>query len=606
MSSTTTQQNEHAEQAGVLARVRPRVWPAVILIAGYWALQFTVGWLDLGFTAGFFTKFIASMALGPLFLLWLLFFSRVPVRERLLGLAAIVTVGVAATAACDSSLRPIGLLFFAVPFLLTGWTLWLTITGGFAPAVQRAGIVLLLLGVGVYFSLLRMDGVYGDQHVDLSWRWSPTAEQRFLAERSQATAPALADAKTTASTEAAAAVEPPSEPLALAEGDWPGFRGPQRDGAASGVSIEADWTAAPPKLVWKHAVGPAWSSVAVVGNRLFTQEQRGEMEAVVCLDAATGREIWAHEDAARFAEPVAGAGPRATPTFDAGRLYTFGAKGQLNCLDAGTGKVYWSRDVAADSKVEVPMWGFSSSPLVSDGVVVVCAGDNKAKGVLLAYQAADGEPAWTAPTGKFSYSSPHLATIGGQPQLLFLSELGLAALDPKTGKVLWDHAASGSGWRAVQPHPADDGSILLGSEDIGLLLLDVKRSDDAWAAAERWTSKSMKPSYNDFVVHKGYVYGFDGGVFSCVDLASGKRQWKGGRYGHGQVLLLADQELLLVLSETGEIVLLAANPQKLTELSRVQAIAGKTWNHPVVAHGRLYVRNNEEMACFDVEPSTRR
>lgn len=605
MSSSVTSPSQLDEQASVPRPMRPRVWPVLILVAGYWALQFTVGWLDLGFSAGFFTKFLASMALLPLFLLWWLFFSRVPIGERLLGLGALVAVGGLATVFCDPSMRPIGLMFYASPLALTGWAIWLTLAGRTSPRVQCAGIAVLLVAVCGYFSLLRLDGVYGDQHADLSWRWSPTAEDRFLAQRSHSSETATA-ASSAAAAAPATTAEPPAEPLALAAGDWPGFRGPQRDGAASGVAIETDWANAPPKLLWKHAVGPAWSSVAVIGYRLFTQEQRGEVEAVVCLDAATGRELWAHEDPARFAEPVAGAGPRATPTFDAGRLYTFGAKGLLNCLDAGTGKVHWSRDVLADTKVEVPMWGFSSSPLVSDGVVVVCASDNKEKGVLAAYQAADGEPAWTSPTGKFSYSSPHLAKIGGQTQLLFLSELGLAALDPATGKVLWEHAASGSGWRAVQPHPADDDTVLLGSEDIGLLLLDVKRSNDAWAAAERWSSKSMKPSYNDFVVHRGHIYGFDGGVFSCVDLATGKRQWKGGRYGHGQVLLLADQELLLVLSESGEVVLLAANPQKLEELARVQAIAGKTWNHPVVAHGRLYVRNNEEMACFDVEPSTRR
>ncbi len=251
------------------------------------------------------------------------------------------------------------------------------------------------------------------------------------------------------------------------------------------------------------------------------------------------------------------------------------------------------------------MWGFSSSPLVADAVVVVCAGGEGAKG-LLAYRALTGEPAWTAPTGKFSYSSPQLTSIGGQTQLLFFSETGLTAFDLASGKVLWEHAALASNWRAVQPHTIGDAEILIGSEDLGLVLLDVTRADNAWGCSQRWATKAMKPAYNDFVVHDGFVYGFDGGVFGCVELTTGKRQWKGGRYGHGQVLLLADQPLLLVLTEKGEVVLVATNPKKLEELTRFQAIQGKTWNHPVVAHGRLYVRNDEEMACYSVQPSTMR
>lgn len=603
MNSVATNPLPQTPESGAPSRTNtPRVWPAAIFVAAYWGLFAAVDWFELSMKVGFFTKFIGTLVFASLFVLWWLFASRVSIKDRLLGLVVLVGFSLLTAWICDPSMRPIGLLFFGLPYALAGWTIWLAVAGRMSPAVQRAGIVAVLVLVCAYSSLRRMDGVYGDQHVDISWRWSQTAEDRYLAARKES-GPAAAAAPTAADP---AAAEQPAEPLALGAGDWPGFRGPNRDSAASGVTIETDWAKSPPKLLWKHAIGPAWSSVTVIGDRLFTQEQRGDKEAVVCLDAASGREIWAHEDPSRFAEPVAGAGPRSTPTFDAGRLYTLGAKGVLNCLDAGTGKLYWSRDVLADSSAELPMWGYASSPLVTDGIVIVGSGSGQEKALLSAYQASTGDPLWTAPTGKMSYSSPHLAQIAGQRQLLFLSELGLAALDPATGKTLWEHASPGLGWRAVQPHPADDGTVLVGSEDIGLVLLDVKRADDAWGAAERWSSKAMKPSYNDFVVHRGYIYGFDGGVFSCVDLASGKRQWKGGRYGHGQVLLVSDQDLLLVLSETGEVVLLAANPQKLEELARVQAITGKTWNHPVVAHGRLYVRNNEEMACFDVEPSARR
>ena len=434
------------------------------------------------------------------------------------------------------------------------------------------------------FTLIRMNGLSGDLRADLHWRWSRTPEEVYLAERAPATATAPAGGE-----------------LTLRPGDWPGFRGPDRDGAVHGVRIATDWDTAPPRPVWRQRVGPAWSSVAVVGDRLFTQEQRGDAEAVVCLDAATGREVWAHQDAGRFWDAQSGAGPRATPTFADGRVYALGGRGTLNCLDAATGERQWSRDITADAGAKVPIWGFSSSPLVAGGVVIVFAGGDGPKG-LLAYRTDSGEPAWAAPVGGTSYSSPQLVTIGGQPQVLFLSDRGLTAVNPGSGAVLWQHAGAAPGApQAIQPHLVGDAQVLLPAETaLGLELIDVPPGEQSGSPAPRWTSRDLQPSYNDFVVHDGCLYGFDGSLFCCVDGRTGKRRWKEGRYGHGQVLLLADQPLLLVVAESGEAVLVAANPERHEELGRFQALDGKTWNHPVIAHGRLYVRNAEEMACYEL------
>jgi hypothetical protein len=153
-------------------------------------------------------------------------------------------------------------------------------------------------------------------------------------------------------------------------------------------------------------------------------------------------------------------------------------------------------------------------------------------------------------------------------------------------------------WRAVQPRLWGDSQVLIGSEDLGLVLVDVAKTGNDWSASQHWASNSIRPAYNDFVIHDGHAYGFDGAIFCCIDLTSGARRWKAGRYGHGQVLLLADQPLLVVLSEAGEAVLLAPRPDKHEELGRFQVIEGKTWNHPVIAHGRLFVRNDEQMACY--------
>ena len=237
--------------------------------------------------------------------------------------------------------------------------------------------------------------------------------------------------------------------------------------------------------------------------------------------------------------------------------------------------------------------------MIGDAVIAYAGGE---KG-LLAYRAATGEPLWSASTGHDGYSSPQWITIGGESQVLAFDDAGIVAVDPATGAVRWRHeAAAPHMWRTVQPHLIGDRQILFGSEDLGLVSLDLKQAQSAWAASKRWATNKLKPAYDDFVVSDGSIFGFDGAMFCCLDAETGQRRWKAGRYGHGQVLLLADQKLLLVMAESGEVVLLAANREKLEEFGRFQALEQKTWNDPAVAHGRLYVRNDQEMACFELLP----
>jgi outer membrane protein assembly factor BamB len=247
------------------------------------------------------------------------------------------------------------------------------------------------------------------------------------------------------------------------------------------------------------------------------------------------------------------------------------------------------------------MWGFSSSPLVADGTVIVYAGGKGEKG-LLAYRIQTGEPAWSVATGPVSYSSPQVVSIHGQRQVLFLSDSGLVGIDGASGKVLWEHKAPGSSvWRVALPRQIDQAAVVVGSEDLGLVRLDLTGGGQSWTPSPRWDSRALRPAYNDFVSLDGFIYGFDESFFCCVDVATGKRRWKAGRYGHGQVLLLADQRLLLVISEDGQAVLVSARPDQHEELGRFQAVTGKTWNHPAIAHGCLYVRNAEEIACYQLK-----
>jgi outer membrane protein assembly factor BamB len=339
-------------------------------------------------------------------------------------------------------------------------------------------------------------------------------------------------------------------------------------------------------------VGPAWSSFAVQGDLFYTQEQRGDEEVVSCYRVSTGAPVWRHRDTARFWEANAGAGPRATPTWSGGRVYTLGATGIVNALDADTGAMVWTRNAAADTGAKLPGWGFAGSPLVTGGVAVVAA-----SGTLVAYDAATGEPRWTGPPGGESHSSPHLATIDGVAQILMVSGSGVASFDPERGARLWEHAWSG--YPIVQPALIAGGDVLVSvSESSGTRRLSPRPGPSGWTVSELWTSRGLKPYFNDFVVHNGHAYGFDGSILACINLEDGARKWKGGRYGAGQLLLLPDQDLLLVLSEEGGLALVRAVPGGYSEVARSAGIEGKTWNHPVLAGGVLLVRNSEQMAAF--------
>jgi outer membrane protein assembly factor BamB len=626
----------HPQAEGTKPRKPLRVWPGVVLatvlaVAWYVLPLFKFEGNQIGMMAGF-----ASVA-G--ILLWWLFFSRAPWSERL-GAVGLIVVAVAGTRLLvDESIRTgaMGFLFYvlAVPPLLLAFVAWAVAARNLPDRTRRltmAATILLACGA---WTLVRTGGFSGDFDHDFAWRWSPTPEERLIAAEKDepppppAVAPqpveappaVTASAPPTAPSPAVAAekpeeatatsdVEKPPVPATPSEvktaAHWPGFRGPKRDGIVSGVQIKTDWSASPPVQMWKRPVGPGWSSFAVQGGRVYTQEQRGEDEVVSCYMLTTGEPVWRHKDKARFWESNAGAGPRGTPTLHDGRVYTFGGTGIVNALDARTGAVFWSRNAASDTGAKLPGWGFSSSPLVlGDKVIVAAAGH------LVAYDATTGNPRWYGPKSGWGYSSPHLATIEGVPQVVLLNGAGAISVSPEDGKVLWEHKWPGDG--IVQPGLTTEGDVLIGTATgmgenagIGMRRVAVTQGPAGWTVQERWTTNGIKPYFNDFVVHKGHAYGFDGSLLACVDLLDGARKWKGGRYGAGQLVLLPDQDLLLVLSEQGELALVKATPEQFNEVAaRVPAIEGKTWNHPVLAGDVLLARNAEEMAAFRLSLASR-
>ncbi len=465
-----------------------------------------------------------------------------------------------------------------LPVLFLAFVIWLAVSRNLSNGPRRLTMVLTIFLACGGWLLIRTDGMTGDHVSKFAWRWSPTAEERLL---EQAGDEPIQDLPV-----------PGSEDSVQRERGWPGFRGPHRNAVIPGARIETDWSDTAPVELWRRPVGPGWSSFAVGGGLLYTQEQRGDEEWVACYNAATGAPVWVHRDAARFYESMGGAGPRATPALSQGRVYALGATGILNALDAATGAVIWRRNLVSDTGAKLPIWGFASSPLVVDDRALLAAG-----GQLVAYDLLTGEPHWFGPKGGDSYSSPQLATIHETEQILLLSGAGATSVATATGAVLWEHSWKGS--PMVQPAVNANGMVLINAgEGHGVRRLSVMRDPGGWRVEERWTSMRLKPNFNDFVLHRGHAFGFDGRILACIDLEDGERKWKGGRYGQGQLLLLRDQDLLLVISEKGELALVKASQKRFIELARFPAINGKTWNHPVLVGDLLLVRNSQEMAAF--------
>ena len=535
--------------------------------------------------------FLGAVLVALAIVVWWLLFSRAPWSERLGALLLMIVALFATSRLVHESIAGGGaamLYFLAVPLQALALVAWAVASRRLPSGPRRAWMAVTVLLVTGLFTLVRVAGVSGGMAPEFHWRWTPTPEQRLLA-RAQ-------DGPTAPSTGLSTSRTDPATAVALeTNADWPGFRGPNRDSIIRGVTIVTDWSKSPPVELWRRPIGPGWSSFAVHDDLLYTQEQRGEDEVVACYKVATGDPVWSHRDSARFWESAGGAGPRGTPALSHGRVYGFGATGILNALDAGDGSVVWSRNVVSDTGAKVPGWGFASSPLVMGDLVIVAAASQP-----VAYDLSTGDPRWKGPLRGGSYSSPHFLTIDGVGQILMMGREGATSVNPTDGTPLWSHPWPGL--PIVQPALIAGGDILISMAGnmgaLGIRRITVTHGPAGWAAQERWTSIGLKPYFNDFVVHEGHAYGFDGFILSCIDVETGERRWKGGRYGNGQLILLADQDVLLVLSEQGDLALVGATPGQFTELARLPAIQGKTWNHPVLAGDVLLVRNDQEMAAF--------
>ena len=551
-----------------------RILPGIIIVAIQWLVFFIIPlFIPEVFAAGVFVGFAGGIAI----LVWWAFFSRAPKMERWGAILLMIAALVIASFFLDVSIATanMGMMFVihSVPVMSLAFVVWAVTGRKLSKVSRRTSLVLTVLVAAGFWVLLRTDGMDGKGRHDYAWRWAKSHEDRLVAGQGD-------DIKTG-----------PNAGNLNDEVKWPGFRGRNRDGVIHGLKIGTDWAGSPPVEIWRRPVGPGCSSFAVLGNLIYTQEQRGEYEIVSCYELATGKPVWKHSDRARFYDSHAGAGPRSTPTIDGRVVYTLGATGILNALDAGDGSVLWSRNAAEETGAEVLAWGFTGSPLVVGDVVVISL-----SGMLAAYRADDGSPLWTGPEGGNSYSSPHLASIEGYPQVLLMSNSGLISADPKDGSLLWEHEWAEQDM-ILQPAVLINGDMLIASAMKGARRLRVSKDNKSWEVRELWISEEGNFNFNDMVVLDGYFYGFDGPSMACFSLEDGRRMWKGERY-QGWLLMLEEQSLMLVLSEKGELAMVPADPDKFSELARIKILDEKTWNHPALAGDILLVRNAQEMAAY--------
>jgi len=380
---------------------------------------------------------------------------------------------------------------------------------------------------------------------------------------------------------------------------WTDFRGPKRDGVYDEMEILTIWPAQGLPQLWKQPIGGGYTSFVAAGGRAFTIEQRRSQEVVAAYDLETGRELWTNSWDADFRESMGGDGPRATPTWHEGRLYALGALGELRCLDARSGKLLWNRNILSDNETGNLQWGMSAAPLVVDDKVIVLPGGRPGKSVV-AYNKDTGAPVWQALDDKQAYTSPALVTLAGQRQILMVSAQRAAGLATEDGNLLWDFPWTTSyDVNSAQPLVISENRVFISAGyGHGAALVEVTRTPDGFAAKPLWQNVNMKNKFNSSIYYQGHIYGLDEAILSCIDAETGERKWKGGRYGYGQLLLVSGH--LIVLTESGEVVLVKATPESHMELSRFSAIEGRTWNHPALASGRLLVRNTTEMACFRI------
>lgn len=399
--------------------------------------------------------------------------------------------------------------------------------------------------------------------------------------------------------------------------DWPGWRGPHGDGVSRETGLAAKWPAEGPKLLWKAELPGGFSSVAVVGPVVYTQSKRGDNELVIAF-GREGNIVWEHSHPAdykahshakaRFSpgerttttmDPRFQSGPRATPTFAGGNIYALGTLGRLHCLDALTGKHQWTVDLMKEFGAVIPEFGWAQSPVVEGKLVLVQPGGKGGKSIA-ALDKDTGKTVWSALDDIAGYGSavPIRSGKDGAAEFAVITGKRLVVLETATGKLKWDFP-----WRTdfdmnVATPIAADGRLFISSgygKGCALVAPPAAGAASGWAV---WQGTAVYSHFHTAVLHEGHLYGGSQQILKCVELATGKEKWAVRGFGHPSVTI-ADGKLF-IQGDRGDVAMAQASPAGFVELGRFKPLAGTCWSAPVVAGGRLYVRNEKLLLAFDV------
>ena len=382
---------------------------------------------------------------------------------------------------------------------------------------------------------------------------------------------------------------------------WNQFRGLNGDAIYTEQPILTDWPKKGPPVLWRKLIGGGHSSFSIANGLAFTIEQQENNEVIVALSTSTGSTQWAYEYTAKFEEYFGGIGPRTTPTWDQGRLFTLGAKGHLHCLDAGSGKLLWDENLMTENDAEVPYWGVSASPFIYKDTVIITPG-GKEGNAIVALNKRTGEKVWSALDGVQTYSTPVLFNLLGGEQLIVSLKEKVVAINPSDGKLLWSHPWKifMNNYNIAQPaRLADDIVLISAGYGKGAEAFRVISSENSMRTESLWKSKSLKSKFSSPIFWKGHLYGLNENRLVCLDAKDGSLKWRGDKYGYGQVIAASGQ--LIIIGDAGDLALVEMNPAKFVEKANFKALkGGRTWNYPSLDKGLLFVRNSYEVVCFDL------
>jgi outer membrane protein assembly factor BamB len=405
---------------------------------------------------------------------------------------------------------------------------------------------------------------------------------------------------------------PSGEPGRAVDGDWPQWRGPNRDGLSTETGLRTSWPADGPRLLWKKPVGRGFSSLAVSAGRLYTMEKTTgpdpgtdtpspPQEAVVCLDAHTGKGIWRFRYPNHYDERF-GSGPRSTPAVTGGYVYAVGPTGIFHCLRADTGEKVWRHDLMEEFQGRPMQYGVSFSPLVEGDLVFAMPGGSNGN-ALAAFDRRTGALAWKALDDPVGYSSPIAVTAAGVRQLLCFTNTALVSLAPASGKVYWRYPwETERGFNIATPVAFGNYVLISSAYDKGCALLEIAAEADGSLRARRvYEHNRLRNYFASSIRYGDYVYGFDMMDLVCMDVRTGRIVWreKGARSFRKGSLLIADG-LLLILGEGGTLTLAVATPEGYKEKASFSLTPNKCWTVPVLAGGKLYVRTESEILCLDL------